>query len=347
MTSPSGPRLGVTLYSFTPEWHAHEYTFAELIQKVAELELGPGLEFIGQQSIRNFPKVSDDFVREFRTLMEKYELEPSALDGLIDKGIRSDRMLTPDECFDYLVPQMEAAQKLGFPILRIAYGGFYEIAERLVPVCERLNVKVGIEIHAPHAPNHPTMVRLRELFDRLDTPYFGFVPDFGANAVAVPRVFLDGFQARGVPAEVVEAVTKTWTEARTSGADPMIVRDDLRERVREMGGNDYAQQFATFAFEYFGQMKPGAWVEIMPRVLHVHAKFFEIDEKGEEPCVPHAELVRIFRDNGYTGYLSSEYEGWQWEEAKDRLIDGFAIVKAHNRLGRKALAEPSMAAVKA
>lgn len=344
MLSDNGPKLGVTLYSFTPEWHAREYTFAELVEKVAELELGPGLEFIGHQSIRSFPEVSDEFVREFRTLMEKYELEPSALDGLIDKGLRSDRMLTPDECFDYVVPQMEAAQKLGFPVLRIAYGGFYEIAERLVPVCERLNVKVGIEIHAPHSPNHPTMLRLRELFDRLDTPYFGFVPDFGATTVAIPHVFLDGFQARGVPADVVEIVQETWADARTDGADPLAVRDALREQVCEMGADEYAQQFATFAFEYFGHTKPEAWVEVMPQVLHVHAKFFEIDENGEDPCVPHAELIRTFRDNGYTGYFSSEYEGWQWEEAQDRLIDGFAIVQAHNQLGRKALAEPTRTA---
>lgn len=347
MTSPNGPQLGVTLYSFTPEWHAREYTFAELIEKVAELGLGPGLEFIGFQNIRSFPKVSDEFVREFRTVMEKYELKPSALDGLIDKGIRSDRMLTPDECFDYLLPQMEAAQKLGFPVLRIAYGGFYEIAERMIPVCERMNVKIGIEIHAPHSPGHPTMVGLRELFERLDTPYLGFVPDFGATTIGIPRVFLDGFQARGVPAWVVDRVLETWTEARASGADPMAVRDELREEVRAGGGDDYAQQFATFAFEYFGHTKPSAWAEIMPMVVHVHAKFFEINENGEDPSVPHSELVRVFRDNGYTGYLSSEYEGWQWEEAKDRLSDGFAITTAHNRLGRKALEQPAMPGAKA
>lgn len=346
MTSSNGPRLGVTLYSFTPEWHAREYTFAELVAKVAELELGPGVEIIGFQNIRGFPKVPKEFVTEFRSLMDKYELEPSALDGLIDKGIRSDRMLTPDECFEYTMPQLKAAKELGFPVLRVAYGGFYEIAERILPECERMDVKIGIEIHAPHSPQHPTMVGLRELFERLDTPYFGFVPDFGANTHAIPKVFLNGFQARGVPAEVVDVVTKTWTEARTSGADPLVVRDELRERVRGMGGDEYAQQFSTFAFEYFGHTKPSAWVDIMPMVVHVHAKFFEIDENGEEPCVPHAELVRTFRDNGYTGYLSSEYEGWQWEEAKERLLDGFAIVKAHNRLGRKALEQPAMSGAK-
>jgi len=339
MAGIDGPRLGVTLYSFTPEWHAHEYTFAQLIEKVAELKLGPGLEIIGFQNIRDFPTVSKEFIAEFRDLMEKYELEPSALDGLIDKGIRSDRMLTPDECFEYLMPQMEATKALGFPVLRIAYGGFYEIAERMVPICEQMDVKIGIEIHAPHYPNHPTMVQLRELFDRLDTPYLGFVPDFGATTVKIPSVFLDGFQARGVPANVVQLTQETWTDARTSGTDPLVVRDQLREQVRAIGGDEYAQQFATFAFEYFGHAKPEDWIEIMPMVVHVHAKFFEIDEMGNEPSVPHAELVRVFRDNGYKGYLSSEYEGWQWQEAPDRLLDGFEIVRKHNRLGQRALEE--------
>ena len=33
------PKLGTTLYSFTPEWHAGGYTFAELIEKPESLAL--------------------------------------------------------------------------------------------------------------------------------------------------------------------------------------------------------------------------------------------------------------------------------------------------------------------
>ena len=49
----SGPKLGVTLYSFTPEFHAGRYTVEQLIAKAAALDMGPGLEVIGFQSVRD------------------------------------------------------------------------------------------------------------------------------------------------------------------------------------------------------------------------------------------------------------------------------------------------------
>ena len=52
------PRLGVTLYSFTPDFHAGRFTFEELIVLAAERGLGPGLEVIGFQSFRNLPHIS-------------------------------------------------------------------------------------------------------------------------------------------------------------------------------------------------------------------------------------------------------------------------------------------------
>ena len=38
----SGPKLGVTLYSFTPEFHAGRYTIEQLIAKAAALPSNGG-----------------------------------------------------------------------------------------------------------------------------------------------------------------------------------------------------------------------------------------------------------------------------------------------------------------
>ena len=50
----------------------------------------------------------------------------------------------------------------------------------------------------------------------------------------------------------------------------------------------------------------------MPWIRHVHGKFFGIDENGEEPSVPVRDLIRLLVENGYSGAISSEYEGWHW-----------------------------------
>ena len=59
------PKLGVTLYSFTPDFHAGRYTFEDLVVEAAERGLGPGLEVIGFQSFRGFPHMSPEVETRF------------------------------------------------------------------------------------------------------------------------------------------------------------------------------------------------------------------------------------------------------------------------------------------
>lgn len=69
----------------------------------------------------------------------------------------------------------------------------------------------------------------------------------------------------------------------------------------------------------------------MPFVVHVHGKFFDIDENGDEPSVPYARIMRVLRDGGYRGTISSEWEGSLWSDDPD----GFAMVKAHHAMMRR------------
>ena len=103
MTGLGSPIQGVTLYSFTPDFHAGRYTLEQLIVKAAELNMGPGLELIGFQSVRDFPHVSDEFASRFRRLVEESGLEPSCLAINADLAIRSDRFLTDEKGWFSLV----------------------------------------------------------------------------------------------------------------------------------------------------------------------------------------------------------------------------------------------------
>ncbi|HEY2200485.1 MAG TPA: hypothetical protein VGH56_01250, partial [Solirubrobacteraceae bacterium] len=118
----TGPRIGVTLYSFTEKYHARQYTFEELIHKSAALGIGPGLEIVGFQSIRRYPVVTDSFALRFRRLLDEAGLEPSALGANIDTARRRDRLMTDDETIETLEVQIRAAAKLGFPVLRVQFG---------------------------------------------------------------------------------------------------------------------------------------------------------------------------------------------------------------------------------
>src|SRR5688572_22873281 len=77
--TPEGlPKLGITLFSLTLEMRRHNYSLESMIRRVSELDLGPGLEIVGFQSIRDWPRITDEFVVAFRNLLDECELVPTA-----------------------------------------------------------------------------------------------------------------------------------------------------------------------------------------------------------------------------------------------------------------------------
>ena len=55
MTNPTGPQIGVTLYSFTNEWLTRQYDLESLLREVAKRGMGPNIEIIGFQNFKEFP----------------------------------------------------------------------------------------------------------------------------------------------------------------------------------------------------------------------------------------------------------------------------------------------------
>ena len=96
--------------------------------------------------------------------------------------------------------------------MRIQFGAAAGGAPRVAPVAERAGVKLGMEIHAPHHVDHPTVVALRELYDEIDSPYLGFIPDFGASARAIPAGAVAQQRELGTPEEIIDLIEQTWDD---------------------------------------------------------------------------------------------------------------------------------------
>jgi sugar phosphate isomerase/epimerase len=54
---------------------------------------------------------------------------------------------------------------------------------------------------------------------------------------------------------------------------------------------------------------PADLVDLLPYVVHVHAKFWDMTDDLTDPHVPYDAVVKALVDGGYAGSLSSEYEG--------------------------------------
>jgi sugar phosphate isomerase/epimerase len=334
------PKTGVTLYSFTPDFHAGRMTLEELFQKAADLDMGPGLEIIGFQSIRGFPNLTPEFERQLKGLLDRHGFEPSCLDCNADRAIRSDRLLTDDELYEYLAAQLQVAHRLGFPTARMQWTAGAEVMTRLVPLAEQLDVRMGVEIHAPETVDSPWVLALRDWYAKTQSPYLGFVTDFGSTTAGLSPSLFDAYRAKGVSDEALNAISERWHSLSGTHFEAHDEIGAFMQLAMSLGvPSDQAINLAVFAVGIHGHGEPRMWLEIADQIVHVHAKFFNVTEDLVEPAVPVAETIRVLIEAGYTGYISSEYEGWHWDTASD----AWAMIQREQRIIRGVLEEAAAA----
>ena len=311
------PIQGVTLYSFTRAFHGRQYDVDGLIRKVAADGRGPGLEIIGFSSFRGFPDVSDEYAAGFRELIGEVGLVPTSLAINTDVGIRRDRLMTDDELVEYMRRQIEAAAKLGFPLARVQISLTPDAMEMLLPVAERYGVVLAVEVHAHHHGRHPAMLALRDRYEKLGSPLLGFVADWGATVSGFAPSLVEAYRRRDASPELIDAAVALWHDYHRQG--PPMTEPEHGQRfgafiglAARHGRPDLGIDMAINGTGLFGPAPVESWLEIMPWIRHVHGKFFGIDERGEEPSVPVRDLIALLVRAGYSGAISSEYEGWHW-----------------------------------
>jgi sugar phosphate isomerase/epimerase len=54
--------------------------------------------------------------------------------------------------------------------------------------------------------------------------------------------------------------------------------------------------------------------ELMPYAKAVSAKSYNFDEEGNETVIDYAEMIKIVKEAGYSGYVGVEYEGNELSE---------------------------------
>jgi sugar phosphate isomerase/epimerase len=324
-----GPKPGTTLYALTNEFLSRRYSFEDLLAQTAARGTGPGLEIVGFQSIRGFPVVTDEFADRFKELVARHKLVPTSLAINADQEIRRGRVMSDDEMVAYHEPQIRAAAKLGFPVARYQYGAGPDVIRRLTPLAEKLNVKLGLEIHAPQHANHPDVLQYREMYSKVRSPYLGWIPDFSSTAKTVPPSFLEFFRAKGVPESLISLAMQIWH----GDGDAQTRMMQYKQRARASGADELHLNELSLIFPMFGKQDPRSWLELMPEVVHIHGKFFGFDAAGNEEAIDYPALLPLFRDGGFNGYMSSEWEGHMYSDA-----DAFEMIQKHQAMCRRILA---------
>jgi sugar phosphate isomerase/epimerase len=284
----------------------YKRNFEDLIETVTSLGPKQGIEIVAPEFDRGYPALSPEFERRFKNAREKYDFVPTAWSGYIDPQRITGRYTTREEKIEYLKLQIEAAATLGFPNIRLQVN---DVIEDIIPFAEKKGVSVGVEMHAPMTIE--SMGKTIERIKKMDSPYYGLVPDSGAFCRQPSEVYFKRFVEQGVSKEIADAVLKMWKEE--------VDLDKMVAEVRAMGGNEIAELMAVESNVYFGHADPKSLIPLMKYIHHFHGKFFNVNDAGEESAVRVPELVSVLSDGGFEGYISCEYEGHHWYTDVDTL----------------------------
>ena len=114
-----------------------------------------GVELLAEQMIKRFPNPIEDeaFREEWFAKLKKYGLTPSCYDAFLENRIFSNRTLSLGEQINMMCRDLRLASLLGFPVLRTLVSTPMDVIEGSLEYAEKVNVKIGLEVHAPFSLN--------------------------------------------------------------------------------------------------------------------------------------------------------------------------------------------------
>jgi hypothetical protein len=178
--------------------------------------------------------------------------------------------------------------------------------------------------------DHPEVIAFREMYARAASEYLGFIPDFGSAARAIPERYLAYYRGKGTPETAVQYAKELWAEE----SDPFSKRPRYLEWAEQAGIERTMAVDIYTIFGLFSRQPARNWAEIMPQVVHLHGKFYEVNGQGEEPSIDYEANLRPFVEGGYRGYISSEWEAHQVTDDP-----GFPEVERHHAMLSRLLEE--------
>lgn len=266
----SGIRYGVSVYSFTGDMNV-SMTLDDALADVADLG-ATGIELLTQSSLPGYPDVPSTFIDDWHRSVAAHGLTPTNLCSWVDNQMWPDRDLSVDEASAQLARDIRLARDLGFSYLRPKFG-----------------------VTSPELDPHPTWEEtvLRNLKLAQE-----------CGVVICPEIHAPTPLRHPVTEAYVEFIQRTGTDSfrllidtgifQTVAVDDPIPGFDPDERP------PFLEPLAVPLADL---------VDVLPYVGFIQAKFFEVDDSLTDLHVPWPAILRTLRDGGWSGWLSSEYEG--------------------------------------
>lgn len=266
-------KYGISLYSYTDDFGT-VMTLEDAFDHIADTG-ATGIEILGEAHVEGYPNPTSAWLDEWFRLLDTYKLEPTNMCSWVDMRLTLSHWLTVEEGAAELERDLHLAHKLGFKFLRPKFG---VTTSDLMPepqwegYVERvldLAHKLGIVI-CPEI-HSPTPINHPAV-----EGYINFIERTGTKNFGL-MIDTGIFQDRPLT---------HWGSHQ--------INDEMRKHMDFLNGI---------------RVNPEELLGIAQYVVFVQAKFHDIDDNLEDQNIPWAKVIPALKRAGYSGYLSSEYEG--------------------------------------
>ncbi|CDO37953.1 MULTISPECIES: sugar phosphate isomerase/epimerase family protein [Novosphingobium] len=266
-------RYGVSLYSYTDDFGT-VMTLDDAFEHVADTG-STGVEILGETTVPLYPEPPAAWMDHWFAQLDRYKLEPTNFACWVDTRIQIGRNMSVEEGAAQIEQDLRLAHKLGFRFIRPKFGVIdHELTPD--PIWEG------------------AVERNLDLAAQLDL-------------VILPEIHSPTPIRHPVTEAYVNFIERTGTKNFGLMIDTGIFQD---RPIHKWGGGE-TEEIKKGALSFLNGIKvPVEHLEdVIQYVPFIQAKFHDIDENLHDHQIPWERIVPMLKKLGYSGYLSSEYEG--------------------------------------
>lgn len=266
-------KYGVSIYSYTTDYGS-VMTLEDAFDHIADTG-ATGIEILGEGQVEGYPEPSSTWLDRWFGLVDRYKLEPTNMCSWVDTRLTLTHNLTVEEGAAELERDLRLAHKLGFKFLR---------------------PKFGVTSHEldPDPQWEAYVERNLDLAHKLDVI---MCPEIHAPTPIKHRV-TDGY---------IAFIERTGTKNFGLMIDTGIFQDRPLVHWGQHQINDEARKHMEFLNGI--KVPPEHFLDVAQYVVFIQAKFHDIDDSLEDQNIPWRPVISTIKRSGYSGWLSSEYEG--------------------------------------
>lgn len=326
-------KRGVSLYSLQEDYYLGRLDLEGCISKVKNEIGADGIEWLPEQmALPSYPDYSEADIDYWHGLMAKYKTTPTCYSVFLDFTMYRNRMWTVGESVESTIASIRQAAQMGFSVCRsqILARQDIEVFAKALPAAEHFGVQLCTEIHAPRSIHSWWTQDMIELIERKNTKYLGFVPDFGIFVKSMPVPLIRRLIREGGRQPIIEAINEGYRNRQIPG----------EEDVTRMGGGLIEQNFRRMCERYIYD-DPEWLKEVIPYTRYCHGKFYEMTDDYVEESIDYENPLQVLKDNGFEGYIASEYEGQRhyFDQGCDIYMDPVEQCRRHHVMMKNFLGE--------